>query len=367
MSVMAVKKAAARARRSVHLGSVVEITTTRDAARLGRCLMLFCAVVVATTGWYVDDRHPDRFGLWVPVTVGAMLLVALGTGRVPWNRLPSRATLAYPVAGLSLLALIGYLAPAAGPAYVAMFTLWFMFVGVTQKAGTAWLVTPFAAAVWAVINWPLDEQKVVRLGLALVVWLVLGDVLAVRAKQVAARTEDLSHQADTDPLTGLANRRTLQRELAAMKPGDVVVVLDVDHFKQINDTRGHVGGDLVLVDLAATLTSVVRGGDLVARFGGEEFVLLLRRPNRTSASSPAAVATVPHGAGPVMARLRASWGLLHPDITWSAGVCAHVAGQLPAQTLSFADEALFRAKRTGRDRVITHPAPVPTSEPLPVG
>lgn len=367
MFVMSVKKLAARARRSLHLGSVVEITTTRDAARLGQWLVGFCALVVASTGWYVDNRQPDRFALWVPVIVGAMLLAALGTGRVPWNRLPTRATLFYPVTALSLLALIGYLAPAAGPAYVAMFTLWFMFVGVTQKAGTAWLLAPFAAAVWAVINLPLDEQKAVRLGLAMVVWVVLGDTLAVRAKQVAARTEDLSQQADTDPLTGLANRRTLQRELAAIKSGDIVVVLDVDHFKQINDTRGHDGGDLVLVDLAATLTSVVRGGDLVARFGGEEFVLLLRRPNRTSVSSPAAVATVPHGAGPVMSRLRASWQLLHPDISWSAGVCAHQAGQLPAQTLSFADEALFRAKRTGRDRVITHPAPVRASEPLPVG
>lgn len=361
MLVTSVKKLAARARRYLDLGSVVEITTTRDAARLGQWLMGFCALVVASTGWYVDNRQPDRFTQWLPVTVGAMLLVALATGRVPWNRLPTRATLAYPVAGLSLLALIGYLAPAAGPAYVAMFTLWFMFVGVTQKAGTAWLLAPFAAAVWAAVNLPLDEQKAVRLGLALVVWVVLGDILAVRAKQVASRTEDLSQQADTDPLTGLANRRTLQRELAAMKHGDIVVVLDVDHFKQINDSRGHDGGDLVLVDLAATLTSVVRGGDLVARFGGEEFVLLLRRPNRTPASSPAAVATVPHGAGPVMARLRASWELLHPDITWSGGVCAHQGGQLPAQTLSFADEALFRAKRAGRDRVVTHPTPVPTS------
>lgn len=110
-----------------------------------------------------------------------------------------------------------------------------------------------------------------RLGLALIVWVVLGDVLTVRAQQVAARTEDPSPQADTDPLTGPTNRRTLLRELEAMKTGDVVVVLDVDHFKKVNDTRGHDGGDRVLVDLAATLPFVVRG-DLVAGFSGEEIL-----------------------------------------------------------------------------------------------
>jgi diguanylate cyclase len=359
---MSVKNLADRLQRALNLRSVVAVSTTTDAARLGRWLMIFCAVVIAATGWYVDINKTDRFTYWNVVAVGAMLLLAGPTGRLPSHRMHRRGVLLYPLAGFTLLAAVGVMAPAAGPAYLSMFTLWFLYIGVTQRAGTSWLVAPCGALAWIVISWPIDEQRVVRLCLTLLVWGVLGDVLAMRAKQVDQRTHDLSHQADTDALTGLANRRALQRELDGIGPGDVVVVLDIDHFKQVNDTRGHSGGDRVLVDLAAVLTAVVRSGDVVARFGGEEFVLLLRRPVRTSASGLTPLLTTPHGAAPVMARLRTSWQLLHPDITWSAGICAHVDGSSADQTLAWADAALFQAKRAGRDRVVVHRAPAPTSE-----
>jgi diguanylate cyclase len=362
MSQMSVKNLADRLQRALNLRSVIAVSTTTDAARLGRWLMVFCAVVIAATGWYVDINQTDRFAHWNVVTVVAMLLVAGLTVRLPWHRMHRRTVLLYPLAGLTLLAAVGVMAPAAGPGYLSMFTLWFLYIGVTQKSGTAWLVAPFAALAWIVISWPIDEQRVVRLCLALIIWGVLGDVLAVRAQQVDQRAHDLSQQADTDALTGLANRRALQRELDAIGPGDVVVVIDIDHFKQVNDTRGHSGGDRVLVDLAAVLTAVVRSGDVVARFGGEEFVLLLRRPARTSAGGLTPCVTTPHGAAPVMERLRTSWSRLYPDITWSAGVCTHAAGTSPSQTLSHADEALYEAKRTGRDRVVLHEPAVPTSE-----
>jgi diguanylate cyclase (GGDEF)-like protein len=355
-----------RASSATRLRSVVEVSTTPDAARLGRWLMLFNAAVVAVSGWYVDNDTTDRYGHWAPLVVAALLLLAGPTALLPWSRLPRRAVLFYPLTGIALLGVVGYLAPAAGPAYLSVLTLWFLFIGVTQKAGTAWFVAPVAAVAWTVISWPIDAQRGVRLVLAMIVWVLLGDVLAVRAQQVDKRTQDLSLQAGTDALTGLANRRTLQRELDATAPGDVVVVLDIDHFKLVNDTLGHDAGDRVLVDLARVLTSVVRSGDVVARLGGEEFVLLLRRPVRTPAGGRTVFVPVPHSAGPVVERLRVTWGQLYPHITWSAGVCAHEAGVHPAQTLSLADEALYAAKRGGRDRVVVYSAALPTSEPARV-
>jgi diguanylate cyclase len=364
MSQMSVKNLADHLQRALNPRSVVAVSTTCDAARLGRWLVIFCAVVVAATGWYVDINKTDRFAHWNVVVVGAMLLLAGATRRLPWHRMHRRWVLLYPLAAFTLLAAVGVMAPAAGPGYLSMFTLWFLYIGVTQNAGTSWLVAPFGALAWIVISWPIDEQRVVRLCLALLVWGVLGDVLAMRARQVDERTHDLSQQADTDALTGLANRRALQRELDSMTVGDVVVVLDIDHFKRVNDTRGHDGGDRVLVDLAGALTSVVRVGDVVARFGGEEFVLLLRHPVRTSASGQSGLVAQVHGAAPVMERLRASWSALYPDITWSAGVCSHLVGSSPSHTLSLADAALYEAKRTGRDRVVLHERCVPASEPV---
>jgi diguanylate cyclase (GGDEF)-like protein len=239
-----------------------------------------------------------------------------------------------------------------------MFTLWFLFIGVTQAPGTGWVLVLPAAAVWLEVSGGLNERNIVRIGLGIIVWGLAADLLAVRERVVGQRHESLQQEAGTDPLTGLANRRSLQRTLDTLRPGDDVILLDLDHFKQINDTRGHDGGDRVLVDFAAVLTDVVRSGDVVARYGGEEFVLVLRRPRPTGSPARAGGVTdaasitsrhVPSGA---LARLRTRWAELHPDITWSGGLCQHSDDRTVAQTLALADQALYEAKRSGRDRVV---------------
>ena len=104
--------------------------------------------------------------------------------------------------------------------------------------------------------------------------------------QLSGRTERLAESASTDLLTDLPNRRMLNRALGRLSAEDTVIMLDLDHFKQVNDNFGHAAGDEVLRVFGRVLRGTVRGRDMVGRLGGDEFLIVLgpRRP-RTSFSS----------------------------------------------------------------------------------
>ncbi|MBL8346591.1 MAG: diguanylate cyclase [Rubrivivax sp.] len=155
----------------------------------------------------------------------------------------------------------------------------------------------------------------------------------------------LREQAMHDPLTGLLNRRALlERYGHETREAGVrlaLVVLDLDHFKRINDTHGHPAGDAVLRDFAAALRSGLRAGDALFRLGGEEFALLL--PGASAAQAAARV----EGLRTIVGRWHL--GQLGEAVTFSAGVA--VGGEGPLESLlAAADEALYLAKRNGRNR-----------------
>jgi diguanylate cyclase (GGDEF)-like protein len=150
-------------------------------------------------------------------------------------------------------------------------------------------------------------------------------------------TAALTHDAATDPLTQLANRRTYDRALSTLQAGDAVVIVDLDHFKSVNDRFGHDEGDRTLRLLAECLRGVSRQVDCVARYGGEEFALVL---------ADAGV----EGARAALRRLRGAWQSNRPITTFSAGVAVHEDGSTPHETLQRADAALYRAKEHGRNR-----------------
>ena len=149
--------------------------------------------------------------------------------------------------------------------------------------------------------------------------------------------EQLVDSATKDPLTGLDNRRLIRRVLGRLHDGDVVVMIDLDHFKAVNDEYGHEAGDAVLRAFGRALRVATRAADGTGRLGGEEFVVLMRD------------AEVDDGLA-MLERLREVWQRMRlGPVTFSAGV-APVGDGESRQALRRADEALYRAKDAGRDR-----------------
>ncbi|WP_232788499.1 sensor domain-containing diguanylate cyclase [Macromonas nakdongensis] len=165
----------------------------------------------------------------------------------------------------------------------------------------------------------------------------------------------LREEVDRDPLTGLYNRRylaaTIDRELArCLRDGTplCVMMLDIDHFKRINDRHGHPLGDRVLVAVAETLSTTLRAGDIACRYGGEEFLLLL--PN----VSPDTARERAEELRSRVAQLRLSCDGEAIEVRISIGLACTSDRAVHATTLvQQADQALYQAKALGRDRVET--------------
>ncbi|MCP4505270.1 MAG: GGDEF domain-containing protein, partial [Fuerstiella sp.] len=169
------------------------------------------------------------------------------------------------------------------------------------------------------------------------------------------QVDHLVKQTSTDALTGIANRAFFDRRLTEMVYQCLrnsvqmgVAVIDIDHFKKVNDAHGHLAGDHILKQVAQTLQDVTRTDETVARYGGEEFAVLLDN-----------VAT--DGMIIVGERLRSAIEKLEIDfegakipITVSIGVCCGVPtdGESGLKLFSMADAALYQAKQTGRNRVV---------------
>jgi diguanylate cyclase (GGDEF)-like protein len=150
------------------------------------------------------------------------------------------------------------------------------------------------------------------------------------------RARLLLQRALRDELTGLGNRRFAETLLQGVQPGDAVLMLDLDHFKQVNDQDGHAAGDALLRALGRFLQQSVREGDRAARYGGEEFVVVV----------PAADGS----AEQIADRLIADWRACRPRTTMSIGWAVARPDEDGHATLARADAALYRSKRGGRDR-----------------
>lgn len=184
----------------------------------------------------------------------------------------------------------------------------------------------------------------------------VADLVALSQANITLR-ETLCGQAIRDPLTGLYNRRYMEESLGrelrrAERSGEPVslIMFDVDHFKNFNDTYGHEAGDLVLSELGGLVQEISRSEDVACRYGGEEFLLILPSAGLDIASQRAE--TIRRR---VEDQLRLIWeGRRLPKVTISLGVASYPAhGRTADEVVSAADQALYRAKEGGRNRVET--------------
>lgn len=160
--------------------------------------------------------------------------------------------------------------------------------------------------------------------------------------------------AVTDPLTGLYNRRYMASHLATLlsqspsQHGISVLMLDLDYFKQINDTHGHQVGDEVLRELGGRIVRNIRGIDMACRYGGEEFVVLM--PDTDIDAAEIVANRLLHAIGEAPVTVKTAAGAL--TVTCSIGCTTSTAADTAESLLKRADDALYEAKTGGRNRII---------------
>ncbi|HRQ65924.1 MAG TPA: diguanylate cyclase [Xanthomonadaceae bacterium] len=316
---------------------------------LHRTLALWLAAVVAISGWRIGlvwrfYRHApqgERAADWEAPFVRSLVAAAL-------------------VWGLGALAVL----PPQSPTHQAV--VYFFLMGMAGGSTAMYTSHRFgvAAAVLALMLpatvWMAAQGTLITFGMAFGGVLFL--ITALRSTRLFAyflrRSFELSHElalahaaaerlAFTDPLTGLANRRALFEHGAALAAradrAGAAIMLDLDHFKQINDLRGHQAGDETLRAIGTLLRERTDADGVVGRLGGEEFAILLpgfelERAAALAESLRAAIAATAIG-GDGGFHVTASFGVASLEHGLEAGLLA-------------ADKALYRAKNTGRDRVM---------------
>jgi diguanylate cyclase (GGDEF)-like protein len=191
-----------------------------------------------------------------------------------------------------------------------------------------------------------------------VLMLVTAGTFGMFWMEIQYRNLELVRQAARDSLTGMLNRRSLlaefERELARVRRGGTmlsVAMFDLDHFKRLNDAHGHQAGDEVLRSVAASMQSSIRQPDILGRYGGEEFALVMPDTDADMAMRVAERIRIAVQMSVV------EWKSERLSITISGGVAAFAANGVTAEALIAAsDAALYDAKRAGRNRIVQAPA-----------
>jgi diguanylate cyclase len=313
----------------------------------GAVAVAICAGIYAVTasGWNLKLRDPSLVQLTMILGVAMQLGVALAAPQIAFPFIANLFTVfSFGMIWLSLRdSLVVWSLGIAGTAAV--------FYAVQGRIGV-----PVSSAFELTLVWLYFS---LILGRCLVLSVNANEMrtrLADSRRKLAASLEQVQQLASHDELTGTLNRRSLmaalERERSRAERSGAsfsIAMIDLDHFKRINDTHGHAAGDEVLRALAATVHETMRTTDVFGRYGGEEFLMIL-------------FDTTPALALKAMARIGAAvaaknWSMIASDlsVTLSAGVASHRKGETTERLLHRADLALYQAKDSGRNTVIASP------------
>lgn len=281
------------------------------------------------------------------------------------SRSRERERAAFVVALCSFVFVIDMASPSAGVALLHVPVLGVLYGAPRRAVVACWALAVLLIIAGAVLG---PAPAVWELVASRTILVVVASLVAVAVVVLSSRETVLREQALLDPLTGVFNRRCFLemsgKEEARNRRDNgnlAVLMIDVDHFKQVNDTHGHPVGDEVLRGMAEVCAVTLRPSDIVARYGGEEFVVSLPDTDHEEAAR-------------VAERMRAAiqaktfTGSSGPfSVTASIGLSSCSNGVGLSEALRLADEALYRAKRSGRNRVEAAPMvpPVAAKRPEP--
>jgi len=262
---------------------------------------------------------------------------------------PLRARLA--VTTLLDQALVIWLLAAAPLTLPMMWVVFWFLIDSGCRFGKSTLALSCASAVSGILVLALlspwwIENRSVALGFALSV-MATSFYLGSLGERLSRVIEQLTHQAGTDPLTGLCNRFALYERLeqailaTSTSPTSALMLIDLDGFKEVNDSYGHAVGDVLLQTFAGLLESRMRGADTVARLGGDEFVVLVR--DIQDKNAVLAIADAVHSALADMTSIQGH----AVKVSASIGACMVSAPTDIAALLGAADHAMYRAKTLG--------------------
>lgn len=316
---------------------------------------VFMANVCLMTGGTLGLLAPARFfqvQVQRKVVVLALLIGVSGLGL--------HVVLAYPIA-LAMVSVCSAMAvvmlhavrvvythsprPVPLPAHVFAASMGFM--------GVAYLVRAVVAAMnpdvpVAPVSLSGGHQSMLIVGALFVVCSTMSFYAVVHDHQ----KNEIAERGRRDPLTGLFNRRAFfeqAEQLEKQGAAFAILMIDIDHFKSINDQYGHLGGDRVLANAARLIAGAFRTDDVACRYGGEEFCVLLKGCGREEALALAQALVHKWAAEPFDLtdgqRVR---------VTTSVGVCAHNSAQPLLKTLQQADTALYQAKHQGRNQAMAY-------------